>query len=133
MEVEESTEDSNEDLIEDTIEESLAQVIQELEQIQSDSIEELLQASLVASFTDASYLESGTFFTKSFRCSPAVATFCKKETITFTDYFKLLTSYVIDCHCVDAQGLITPNMYLQSIFGITQPCTILQFLNLTAG
>ena len=103
--------------------------MQELEQIQSGPIEELLEVALVASFADASYLESGIIRVTSIQCVPAVATFCKKETITFTDYFKLLTSYVIEHRCVDAQGVITPNMYLQSIFGITQPCTILQFLS----
>jgi hypothetical protein len=133
MEIQDS--DSNEDSSIEIypIEESLHKLIQELEQIQSDPIEELIQASLVTSFADASYLESGTISATSIQCVPAVATFCKKETITFTDYFKLLTSYVIEYHCVDTQGVITPNMYLQSIFGITQPCTILQFLNLTTG
>jgi len=127
MEVEDSNEDSS---IEEIypIEESLHKLIQELEQIQSTPIEELLQTALVASFADATYLENEKMGITSFRFTPAVTRFCKKETITFTEYFKLLTSYVIEYKCVDAQGVITPNAYLQSIFGITKPCSILKFI-----
>jgi hypothetical protein len=125
--------DSNEDEIDDSsieiypIEESLAQVIQKLEQIESSPIEKLLEAAMVTSFTDPNYLESGKSSSTVFKCSPAVSRFCKKETITFTEYFKLLTSYVIEHRCVDAQGVITPNAYLQSVFGRIEPCSILKF------
>jgi len=129
-------EEDNSTTSEDQLEEQLEHLIHELEQIQSNPIEELIVASMVCSFHEASYLETGTFSSQPFRVRPGIAKQFAKESIvlqeryTLSEYVQLLTSYVVKHKCITKEGIITPTPFLRSIFGVADPCTILHFLKL---
>jgi len=115
----------------------LDQVVNALEECNTDFIDALITKSLIAPLADAEYVEAGSFGATPFLLRPEIATKLKKESIpvmdryTLSDYSSLLTSYCIREKCIDHYGIITPTPFLCKLFKIpAESCSIIKLLGL---